>query len=156
MNAAVIMPVHYHLGNLARAVPWAVAFIGLFLAIPAQAQDANRAVAFVQAPEQSDGMCFGNSPEEAFGCAVKQCTANGTLAEDCLPMKYCSPAGWSADIFKQHKEGLHWHDYLCGWDSEADLDAAVKVACEGSAKVYLMECSVVAKWSPEGTRIGEP
>ena len=116
------------------------------------AQEANQAIAFVQAPEQSFGVCFGNNPDDAFACAVKQCTENGALEEDCIKMKYCSPAGWSADIFKQHKEGPHWHDYLCGWESEKDLDAAVNIVCEGSAKDYLIECSVVAKWGPDGTR----
>ena len=155
MDSFPIKHACFHLGRFVFAMVAIAAAAVTILPRSVQAQDANQAVAFVQAPEQSDGMCFGNSPEEAFGCAVRQWTANGTLAEDCLPMKYCSPAGWSADIFKQHKEGLHWHDYLCGWDSEADLDAAINVACEGSAKVYLMECAVVAKWSPDGTRIGE-
>jgi hypothetical protein len=108
-------------------------------------------IAFVQAVEQSHGVCTGETPEKAFACAMKQCIENGTLAEDCIPMKWCMPAGWSADIFKQHKEGPHWHDYLCGWDSESDLDAAIKVACEGSSVEYLIECTAVAKWRPDGS-----
>jgi hypothetical protein len=50
------------------------------------------------------------------------------MAQDCLRVKWCYPAGWSADLFVQHKEGIHWHEYLCGWDSKEALMAAVAVA----------------------------
>ena len=53
----------------------------------------------------------------------------------------------------QHKEGPHWHTYLCGWQSEADLDAAIKIACEGSSAQYLIECSPVSKWDSSGKQI---
>ena len=53
----------------------------------------------------------------------------------------------------QHKEGLHWHTYLCSWQTESDLDAAIQIACEGSSAEYLMECSPVMKWDPGGKQI---
>jgi len=110
-------------------------------------------IAFVEAPEQGGGVCFGKNAAEGFQCAMDQCLESGAYAEDCYEIKWCYPSGWAADIFKQHREGNHWHDYLCGWDSEADLDAAIKIACEGSSAEYLIECSAVYKWSPDGTRI---
>ncbi len=114
-------------------------------------QSFEQGIAFVQAVEQGNGVCFGKTPAEAFACATQKCAATSEYPEECQPMKWCSPSGWSADIFKQSKEGPHWHQYLCGWDSEADLDAAVEVACGGSAKEYLIECQVVAKWARDGS-----
>ena len=116
-------------------------------------QDNNSGVAFVEAPEQSFGTCRANSPEKAFACAVKKCTENSTPAEDCLLVKWCFPAGWSADIFIQHKEGPHWHQYLCGWNSREDLNAAANILCEGSAKKWLQECSIVQIWDDRGLKI---
>ena len=78
---------------------------------------------------------------------------SGALASDCLRTTWCYPAGWSADIFMQHKEGPHWHQFLCGWNSETDLDAAIEIACKGSSAEYLIECAAVAKWQPDGTKV---
>lgn len=114
---------------------------------PANAQDGPKGVAFVEAPEQSSGMCFGDNPDEAFDCARKICTSNGTAQSDCLRVKWCYPSGWSADIFLQHKEGLHWHEYLCGWQTREDLETAIKIMCEGSLGEDLIECAVVGMWS---------
>ena len=100
----MIMPVQYQLRSLVRTVFAVSIIIGLFPPIPTQAQDANRAIAFVQAPEQSAGMCFGNSVEEAFTCAVSQCTANGTLAEDCLPQT--SGARIRGARYDKHVDGI--------------------------------------------------
>jgi hypothetical protein len=109
-------------------------------------------IAFVEAPEQGGGVCLSDNADKGFECARKQCMESGALAADCLRVKWCYPAGWSADIFKQHREGPHWHHLLCGWDSEADLDAAIEIACKGSSAEYLIECAPVAKWSPDGTK----
>jgi len=109
-------------------------------------------IAFVEAPEQGGGVCLSQNADKGFECAKAQCMESGALASDCLRVKWCYPAGWSADIFKQHREGPHWHHILCGWDSEADLDAAIEIACKGSAAEYLIACSPVAKWSPDGTK----
>lgn len=119
----------------------------------AHSQETQKGIAFVEAPEQGGGVCLDASPEKAFECAVAKCTQSGALDEDCIRVKWCFPAGWSADVFKQHNEGPHWHDALCGWQSEVDLDAAIKIVCEGSAKAYLIECSVVTIWKPDGTKI---
>ena len=116
------------------------------------AQDNKSGVAFVQAPEQSSGTCRADTAEKAFACAVKKCTANSTPAEDCLKVKWCFPSGWSADVFMQHIEGPHWHQYLCGWSSLEDLTAAANILCEGSSKKSLQECDIVQIWDSSGLK----
>jgi hypothetical protein len=115
--------------------------------------DDPQGVAFVEAPEQSSGVCFGENADTTFSCAKQKCTENGTAASDCLRIQWCYPSGWSADIFMQHKEGQHWHRYLCGWQSRDDLEQAAKIACEGSLKEELIECAVVAIWDYRGKAI---
>ncbi|MGI9350307.1 MAG: hypothetical protein ACR2O3_01990 [Rhizobiaceae bacterium] len=110
-------------------------------------------VAFVEAPEQSSGMCFADNADYGFACARQKCMANGTLKADCLRVRWCYPAGWSADMFLQHKEGLHWHQYLCGWSSREDIETAANLICEGSQKKWLIECTMVRLWNPNGTEI---
>lgn len=111
-------------------------------------------IAFVEAPEQSSGVCFSDNADRGFACAKQKCTENGTSASDCLRVKWCYPASWSADIFLQHKEGIHWHQYLCGWSSREDIEAAVELTCNGSQKEWLIECAMVQLWDPEGSQIG--
>lgn len=107
--------------------------------------------AFVEAPELSNGVCFGTSPERAFACAQKKCIAKGGGTESCQAVKWCHPAGWSVDLFVQHAEGLHWHEYLCGWPSKADAVAAARLRCTGSQRGKLLQCEVVGVWTPDGT-----
>lgn len=126
---------------------------GLVFHTSAAAQDGPLGVAFVEAPEQGSGMCFSQNADRGFECARQRCMESGAEARDCLRVKWCFPAGWSADVFVQHKEGPHWHVYLCGWQAEADLDAAAKIVCEGSAAQYLIECAPVGKWDASGVRV---
>lgn len=121
------------------------------LCSPASAQEGPLGVAFAQAPEAGGGVCFSRSADQGLACARAKCVANSGLEPaDCLRVAWCFPAGWSGDIFLQHKEGPHWHQVLCGWQSREDLMAAAKVACEGSQSQYLIECAVVQVWDPEG------
>lgn len=131
----------------------AMSSVSIFPAAYASAQDGPLGIAFVEAPEQGSGVCVSGNADQGFECARKQCMESGAAASDCLRVKWCYPAGWSADIFMQHKEGPHWHTYLCGWQSEADLDAAIRIACEGSSAEYLIECSPVRKWDSGGKQI---
>jgi hypothetical protein len=119
-------------------------------AVPANAQDEPRGIAFVQAPEQGGGVCTGATPEEGFACAVEQCMADGARNEDCIRTNWCQPAGWSVDIFVQHSEGPHWHEVICGMPSEAIAKAAAAHVCDTSERGYLIECSVVQVYDPEG------
>ena len=125
----------------------------LLPAAAACAQNGPVGIAFVEAPEQASAVCISDNADRAFECAREKCMESGAAASDCLRVKWCYPAGWSADIFMQHKEGLHWHTYLCGWQTESDLDAAIQIACEGSSAEYLMECSPVMKWDSGGKQI---
>lgn len=79
------------------------------------AQNGPLSFAAVQAPEAGAGVCVQSGPDAAIACAKLECMNESGLDEqDCVLNAVCSPAGWSADIFMQHQEGLHWHTYLCG------------------------------------------
>lgn len=93
-----------------------------------------KGVAFVSAPEQSSGVCFADNADKGFQCVRSKCAYDETPRSECLRVKWCYPAGWSADIFLQNKEGLHWHHYLCVWSSRGEVEAAVKLICEGNQK----------------------
>lgn len=131
----------------------ALLMVGPHATTPADAQDGPIGIAFAQAPEQSSGVCTGQNTDKALACAKAQCVQGGALAEDCLRVKWCYPAGWSADVFVQHQEGPHWHEYLCGWSSKEAMVAAVAVACDRSLRDYLIECSAVRYWDNEGREL---
>ena len=127
--------------------------LALHAASPAIAQEGPIGIAFAEAPEQSSGVCTGQSTDKTLACAREKCVAGGAMAEDCLRVKWCYPAGWSADLFVQHQEGIHWHQYLCGWDSREALMAAVAVACDKSLRPYIIECSAVRFWDNNGREL---
>ncbi len=128
-------------------------FLFLIAATTAVAQDGPVGIAFVEAPEQSHGMCVADNADRAFDCARQKCAENAIDISDCLRVAWCYPAGWSADIFMQHREGPHWHQYTCGWQSRSDAEAAAKIACEGSMAEFLIECAVVQIWDRDGVRV---
>ena len=123
-----------------------------FAAAPVLADDPV-GIAFVQAPERSSATCFSDNHVKAFNCAKKKCAKNdGVSPRDCLRQAWCYPSRWSADLFLQHKEGPHWHEVLCGWESRDDLLAAARLRCEGSARTWLAECTIVESWENGKTR----
>lgn len=109
-------------------------------------------VAFAEAPENSGGHCFGGSPESAFACAREACVkgGEGLRPSDCLRVRWCFPAGWSAEVAVRSEAGPHWHEHLCGWDSRAAVEAAATLSCDLSRRTDLAECALVRVWSPEG------
>lgn len=124
----------------------------LFLVLVTLSQAAGLAVA--QAPEAGIGVCFGDDATEAIDCAQAMCAAESGLPLDhCTPQIWCGNALWAADIFMQHEEGPHWHDYLCGWASRDQLQAAIDLKCDSP---WLIECTPVAIWTPEGVEIDLP
>lgn len=131
---------------------WVVAIAALALAGPAAAEG-RQGIAFAEAPEASAGVCFGGSPEAALDCARARCVAGGEglRPSDCLRVRWCFPAGWSGDVFMQVADGPHWHEYLCGWDSRAAVEAAASVACDRSRRTDLVECALVRTWDEDGT-----
>ena len=109
----------------------------------ANAQDGPVGIAFVQAPEQGGGVATASTPEVAFANATAQCMQYGALEEDCIKTNWCQPAGWSVDIFVQHKEGPHWHEVVCGLPSKKAALATVLHMCDPSDRDYLLGCFAV-------------
>lgn len=107
-------------------------------------------IAFVQAPEMSSGMAVGASPAEAIDAAMAECVAGGAMAEDCIVTNWCSPAGWSVDIFAQHREGLHWHEVVCGLPTRAMGEMVAQTLCDRGERPDLIECLLVQVYDPEG------
>jgi len=124
---------------------------GLALALHGQALAQWNGIAVAQAPEAALGMCFGEDPHQAISCAQDMCMREtGFGPEDCPVTNWCFPAYWSADVFMQHREGLHWHEILCGWQNRDDLEAAIAIKC---AAEWLIECTPVALWNPDGDEL---
>ena len=119
--------------------------------LPVLAQDGPRGIAFVQAPEQGSGVAMGATPDAAFALAEAQCVASGARAEDCLRTTWCFPAGWTVDIFAQHREGPHWHEVTCGLPSRAVAEVVAHALCDPAERPYLIECLPVQIYDPEGT-----
>ena len=126
----------------------------MLFATPALAQggmSAWQGIAVSQAAEAGLGVCLGSDMKQAISCAREQCmTESGLGAEDCHADLWCYPHGFAADIFMQHAEGPHWHEFLCGASDRAELDALIAVKC---AKEYLVECSAVRIWDTDSNEL---
>lgn len=108
-------------------------------------------IAVYQAPEAGLGVCVGTNTVKTITCAQQKCVAESGLdVEDCIESLVCSPMGWTVDIFMQHKEGNHWHEYICGQGSKAVLEQAVAAKCKSD---WLIECAAVQMWRPNGTEV---
>lgn len=129
-------------------------FVILFLFSFNSAAFANdKAIAVYQAPEAGLGVCVGENTAKTMACAQQKCVAeSGLEVEDCIESLVCAPMGWTADIFMQHQEGNHWHDYVCGQLSKAALDQAVASKCKSE---WLIECDAVQIWRPDGTEFAQ-
>jgi hypothetical protein len=115
-----------------------------------------RGIAFAIAPEQAEGVCIGENADETLACARQECAGQGADLHDCQPAALCFPMGWSADLFVQHVEGVHWHEYLCGWPSREKLIAAVDLRCDLSGEEYLADCRPVRFWNDRGEVLAAP
>lgn len=124
--------------------------IALAAACPATAQDGPRGIAFAQAPEQSFGVGTGANAREAIEAAVDRCVDGGAAPRDCIVTNYCSPAGWSVDLFVQHREGLHWHEVTCGLPDRRIAEGIEKLACDRGIRPWLIECTLVQIYDPDG------
>lgn len=140
MTATTIKPV---LAALCLALSPAVAV----------AQDGPPGIAFAYAPEQGSGMCMGGDPAATIDCARQKCVEeSGALPDDCAPVSWCYPAGWSVVVGVMHREGIHWSEYSCGWPSREAAVAAGNVLCDTSYREYIEECVVAAVWDEEGNQ----
>ena len=121
------------------------------LSISSTTYASDMAIAVYQAPEAGLGVCVGTNTAKAITCAQQKCVAeSGLSVEDCIESLVCSPMKWTADIFMQHQEGNHWHEYVCGQGSKALLDQAVAAKCKSD---WLIECAAVQIWRPDGTAV---
>jgi hypothetical protein len=136
--------------RLATVFAAAVTFLAVS-ASPAAAQNAG--IAFVVAPEQATAFCLGDDPGAAFDCAVAKCAEQGAAAEDCAPVAWCMPAGWTAGIGVMHKEGIHWTEYSCGWETLEAAKQAAQVRCDQQQRPYVQECSAGVFYDPDGNEI---
>ncbi|MEM1038273.1 MAG: hypothetical protein AAGI12_02240 [Pseudomonadota bacterium] len=119
---------------------------------PPLAAEERKGIAFVQAPEQSSGMCTATTAEEGFACATKKCTDGGALAGDCIKTTWCQPSGWSVDVFLQHNEGVHWHEISCGWATKSAAMRAAQIICDPKERQYVVDCTLVALYDPNGIK----
>lgn len=131
----------------------AAIFLGLGFASSAAAQDGPVGIAISAAPEMGSGVCFADNLDKAFACAREKCAGESDFPEDCFRVRWCYPAGWSADLFVQNQEGFHSHDYMCGWTDREALEAAIAIMCDTERYPYLMECNAVQMWDPEGNEV---
>ena len=132
------------------------------LTAPAMAQDegidtlvmpAFKGMAVAQAAEAGLGICFSPDAADAIECAQNECMAQSGLGlEHCAANLWCYPHFWVADIFMQHREGPHWHKFICDQQNREALEAAVAIECQAD---YLLECAAVRIWDPEGAELLE-
>ncbi len=130
------------------------------LASPAGAQEegvdtfvmpAFMGMAVAQAAEAGLGVCFSPDAADAIACAQNECMAQSGLGlEDCVASLWCYPHGWAADIFMQHREGPHWHKFVCDQQDRETLEALVAFECD---RDYLVECAAVRIWDPDGAEL---
>jgi hypothetical protein len=130
------------------------------LAAPALAQEegidtfvmpAFKGVAVAQSAEAGLGVCFSPDAADGIECAQAECMRQSGLGiEECAANLWCYPHGWVADIFMQHNEGPHWHKFVCDQQDRVTLEALIASEC---SREYLMECSAVRMWDPEGAEV---
>ncbi|MBO6901949.1 MAG: hypothetical protein JJ864_11445 [Rhizobiaceae bacterium] len=125
-----------------------------FAALAARAQEAGPiGIAIAEAPEMGGGVCFADNLDKAFACAREQCASEAGADAGCYRVRWCYPAGWSADLFVQNQDGFHFHDYLCGWTDREALEAAIALKCDRERYPYLMECMAVRMWDKDGNTV---
>jgi hypothetical protein len=110
-----------------------------------------KGIAVAQAAEAGLGVCFSPEAADGIACAEQECmTQSGLGIADCAANLWCYPHGWVADIFMQHNEGPHWHKFVCDQQDRETLEALIASEC---SRDYLMECSAVRIWDPEGAEV---
>ncbi|MBP1850568.1 hypothetical protein [Rhizobium halophytocola] len=124
-------------------------------AVSVHAQEGS-GIAYVQAPEMSSDLCRGDTAAEAFACAETQCIEGGGTAQDCLEIAYCNPARFSVDVFVQHREGPHWHEFFCGLDNAQTAMAVADTICDRTRRPDLIECAPVVLYDPSGKTLDMP
>lgn len=131
-----------------------VAAVALFLSTMINSAGADQTgIAFAYAPEQGSGVCTGGSPDKAFACARGKCVESGAAAQDCARVAWCFPSGWSVAVAVMHKEGVHWTEFSCGWETREAAAAAGKLRCDMRDKTYIADCIIGGFYDPQGKEI---
>jgi hypothetical protein len=110
-------------------------------------------IAYAEAPEAASGVCTGNNPEQAFACARARCAAAGVAPAQCLRVAWCFPAGWSVDVFVQDMNGLHGHEFSCGWPTREMAELAGALHCDQPRDNPLGYCATVRLFDPAGSEV---
>ncbi|MBM3607602.1 MAG: hypothetical protein FJX29_03980 [Alphaproteobacteria bacterium] len=120
--------------------------------LPSQgfAQQGERGIAFVVAPEQAEGVCYGGTPGQALDCARKKCTQGGAAENDCARIAWCFPSGWSAFMGVRSKD-FSYPRAICGAPSRRALEATARAWCQDSPGA--VECAIGEIWTPDGKSI---
>jgi hypothetical protein len=110
-----------------------------------------KGMAVSQAPEAGLGICIGPDAAATMQCAQEACMTESSLGElDCAVNLWCYPHAFVADIFMQHREGIHWHEILCGQNDREILDRLIATTCD---RDYLIECGAVRIWDHDGNEV---
>lgn len=139
-------------------MPFTPALIGLLFVLGGLGAAESRAagplgIAYVEAPERATGLCTGNTPEQAFTCARELCAVGGVKPRECLRRAWCFPAGWSAEVFIQDANGLHWHEFSCGLDSEQMARRLAELRCDRELRSRIEVCELVRLLDPTGQEV---
>jgi hypothetical protein len=127
--------------------------LALILPVPLAAQSfaPPPGIGFVQAPEQYSGTVIAADPAAAAEAAAADCAAAGAEPVDCVLMAWCQPAGWSIDLFVQHAEGPHWHEFHCGLPSAGVARGVADALCDPGARPYeMIACGLAQIYDPDG------
>jgi len=122
-----------------------IAFVGLWLAAPARAEEGPTGIGFVQA-EEGTWWCRGPRPGSALDCAAMKCkTESG--GQECHPTRWCFPAGWSALMVVWLPE-FHATHVLCGMPGDEAAIAAMRAICDAGEE--FTQCDLVLTIDPDG------
>lgn len=131
-----------------RIIP--VALYATAMAFPLAAGAQALSVAVSQAPEQSWGIGFGDTPEAAIARATAACVEGGAEAPDCLLTNLCHPSGWTITVGVMHVEGLHWSETYCGLPERETALRLYEAVCDLSVRPWLSMCELAVIHDPSG------
>lgn len=105
-------------------------------------------IAFAQGPELTLGVGLGPDPEAARAAAIEACGG-----DFCAVSTTCSAGVWSAVLYVDHVEGVHWNEVYCGFESRAAIEAAAPALCDATARPDLDTCDLAAIYDPDGQQL---
>jgi hypothetical protein len=123
-----------------------VPLAALAFASPAFAEDhVTQGIGFAQRGEGT-WLCRHEDPAEALGCAREHCKEEAP-SEDCAPVAWCYPAGWSGEMTVQ-LPGAEKTAVLCGMASLEVLKAMLAALCASNKDAA--GCDMTLSVDPDG------